>query len=276
MTVWILDAYFSRIVLNAMKEFFCPEPHKFALLGSGNKLPPNSPISFADAIEKGADVISIGLRLTSDREVIVIWDEDLASQSNGTGKAGQLTLKEVKNLDAAYKFCVDGEYKFRDKGIQFMTFDEMLDMFPQQRFHIEILDRGIESVKAFCRIVKNRDASGRILLSCYNKKIIQMARLEFPEMATSLSFYELIGMYALFRTGLLFLKKSFQGDAIISTETIGTSYVANQGLILSAKEKGLRVYIRNVLNDHQALRLIDSGADGIISESMELLAPLAF
>jgi len=60
----------------------------------------NTMTAFRSALEKGADMIEFDLRLTKDGEVVIIHDELVDRTTNGTGKVGEMTLAEIRSLNA--------------------------------------------------------------------------------------------------------------------------------------------------------------------------------
>lgn len=64
------------------------------------KYPENTMLGFRKAIEVGCHGIELDVRLTKDREVVVIHDKTLERTTNGEGLVNEYTLKELKNLDA--------------------------------------------------------------------------------------------------------------------------------------------------------------------------------
>lgn len=60
----------------------------------------NTLAAYRRAISIGVDVIEIDLRGTRDGEVIVLHDETLDRTTDGTGKASDYTLAELRQLDA--------------------------------------------------------------------------------------------------------------------------------------------------------------------------------
>lgn len=62
--------------------------------------PENTLSSFSAAVEMGIDMIEMDLRLTKDRQIAVMHDEDVGRTTNGKGRVSDLTLKQIKKLDA--------------------------------------------------------------------------------------------------------------------------------------------------------------------------------
>ena len=67
--------------------------------------PENTMASFAKAIELQADMTELDIHLSKDGELIVIHDSSVDRTTNGKGLVCDLTLEQIKNLDAGSWFA---------------------------------------------------------------------------------------------------------------------------------------------------------------------------
>jgi glycerophosphoryl diester phosphodiesterase len=114
-----LDSYLdSRQMAPPIKE-----PPTFEIVGHrgyGNAAPENTLVALRRSIEEGVKVAEVDVRLTSDGVPVLLHDPSLARTTGDPHPVGQLTLAEVKKLDA-------GSYKSSEfKGEQIPTLAEAL------------------------------------------------------------------------------------------------------------------------------------------------------
>jgi glycerophosphoryl diester phosphodiesterase len=76
--------------------------------------PENTIAAFQHAVDTGADWIEMDVQQTKDGELVVIHDETVDRTTDGTGRVEDLTLEQIRALDAG-----DGE--------QVPTFEEVID-----------------------------------------------------------------------------------------------------------------------------------------------------
>lgn len=81
-----------------------PSPLVVAHRGDLEHYPENTLAAFESAITRGADVIELDVFLSKDHELVVHHDHTLERTTNGTGYVGDLTLSELKRLDAGSWF----------------------------------------------------------------------------------------------------------------------------------------------------------------------------
>ena len=76
----------------------------FAHRGSKGTHPENTLASFKEAVRVGSDGIELDVHLTHDGNLVVIHDETVDRTTNGTGEIRNLTLAEIKAMDAGSWF----------------------------------------------------------------------------------------------------------------------------------------------------------------------------
>lgn len=111
--------------------------------GFSGKYPESTPIAFEKALELKVEMIEFDLQLSRDKELIVIHDPTVDRTSDGTGKVEELSLSEIKGLDAGSWFAS----KFR--GQPFLTFQEALDLLAGKvrlNVHIKADERTREEI----------------------------------------------------------------------------------------------------------------------------------
>ena len=97
--------------------------------------------SIQAAIEAGANIIELDVKLTTDSEIVVFHDETLDCRTDGTGKTHHQSLTTLKALDIGYGYTADGgeSYPFRGQFVGAMpTLDEVLAAFPNTYFMVNL------------------------------------------------------------------------------------------------------------------------------------------
>ena len=124
---------------------YMPYPRVCAHRGFNTIAPENSMPAFGAAVALGAEEIEFDLWMTKDGELVSIHDPTLDRTSNGTGKIGEYTLKELKELDFGVK---QNEYF---KGLEIITFEEILKKFACQtimNIHVKECEDGRKKERA--------------------------------------------------------------------------------------------------------------------------------
>lgn len=72
--------------------------------GGAALAPENTLAAFENALKIGVDQVECDVHLSKDGELVVMHDPDVSRTTDGTGQIGQMTLAEIKKLNAASKF----------------------------------------------------------------------------------------------------------------------------------------------------------------------------
>ena len=99
--------------------------------GFSEKYPENTMEAFRAALEAGADEIETDVRVSADGELVLIHDETADRTTDGTGKICEMTLAELKKLDAGIKKGAEFVYfKGKNKIYAYFSISVFLLAFP--------------------------------------------------------------------------------------------------------------------------------------------------
>ncbi len=105
--------------------------------GASGNSPENTLCAFQMALEIGVDEIELDLRSTLDGHLVVMHDATVDRTTDGTGVISELTLAEIRALDAGRVF---GE-RFRGEGVP--AWEEALDLVQgKARLNVHLKEGG--------------------------------------------------------------------------------------------------------------------------------------
>lgn len=151
-----------------------PERGFCAHRGAMESHPENTLPAFREAVKAGAHMIEFDAQLTKDNELVVMHDATVDRTTNGTGKVSELTLAEIKKLDA-------GSWKSAEfAGLQVPTFREVLDEMPVNVWlNIHLKGAG-DAPKMIAEILKEENRLQQAFLAC-GAEAAKQARSVVPE-----------------------------------------------------------------------------------------------
>ncbi|SDE56353.1 glycerophosphoryl diester phosphodiesterase [Paenibacillus sp. UNCCL117] len=97
--------------------------------------PENTLLAFQEALKLGVDMLEFDLRFSKDRTVVVIHDETVDRTTNGSGRVGDFTLAELRELDAGGWFGKPFE------GLKIPTLEELCELlsaYPDVLLNVEV------------------------------------------------------------------------------------------------------------------------------------------
>ena len=217
--------------------------------GASATEPENTIRAFERAIEMGAAGLEFDVQASSDRVPVLIHDRQLSRTTDGTGNVDELSLADLKKLDAG-------------KGERIPTFAEALDAIGDRvHLDIEIKQRGIE--RETLDVLRARPAA-RWAVSSFDWEILRAIR-------------------ELDVTAELWLLAVNVSEAVLETAAqIGASGVAlasislTEGTAKQLRGAGLNIVIWTVNDIDTARRCRQLGAFGLCSDAPDvILAGLA-
>ncbi|GAD80403.1 glycerophosphoryl diester phosphodiesterase [Vibrio ezurae] len=150
--------------------------------GVSSQAPENTLSAFALAAEKGCQWIEIDVQLSSDGVPMVIHDDTVNRCTNGCGKVREMTLSQLKKLDAGLWF---GK-QYQDEPIP--TLLETLDFVQQTNINlnIELKVYPQDDVALLCKMVDevikvSGIAPTQILFSSFHTQALARMQKVLPE-----------------------------------------------------------------------------------------------
>ncbi len=164
-------------------------PLVIAHQGGDGVWPGDTMYAFENAVETGADVLEMDAHITKDGHIVLMHDETVDDTTDGSGLIEEMTLEELKQLDAGYDWSNDGgqTFPYRAQGIQVPTLDELFQKFPQMRYVIEIKLTANPIDKPFCDLIRENKMQNKVLVASFHDEVMQNFRETCPEVATSAS-----------------------------------------------------------------------------------------
>ncbi len=221
--------------------------------GASGTFPENTVSAFRAAIDAGADMCELDVQLSRDGAIVVIHDDTVERTTDGKGEVAELTLEELRRLDAGAKFK-DGPFK----GARIPTLDEVFAVTSGKcGLNIELKADGLEHQVA--QIMQARNALGDSIVSSFNWEYLKkIQQLHFN-----------------IRVGLLAEEKPvdlMMNAVAMRAYSINPRWdMVTSDLCKAAHERGLKLYTWTVDADSRMRALIESGVDGIMTNYPERL-----
>ncbi|HEY9158853.1 glycerophosphodiester phosphodiesterase [Candidatus Binatus sp.] len=221
--------------------------------GASGTFPENTVSAFRAAIDAGADMCELDAQLSRDGAVVVIHDETVERTTDGKGEVAELTLEELKRLDAGAKFK-GGPFK----GAQIPTLDEVFSVTSGKcGLNIELKAAGLEHQVA--QIMQARNALADSIVSSFEWEYLKkLQQLHFN-----------------IRVGLLAEEKPVElmmNAVAMRAHSINPRWdMVTSDLCKAAHERGLKLYTWTVDADSRMRALIECGVDGIMTNHPERL-----
>ena len=205
----------------------------------------------------GADFIELDVRLTADHVAVVLHDADVLRTTDGTGLVNEMTLAEVKALDAS------GD---RGLGVEVPTLEEVLrGLSGLIGVDVEIknlrgepgYDSPREAVAAECvRLIRETGFQGDVILSSFNASPIERVREVASDVPTGFITTAVVDPWEVLAYA------NSRGHALILPQAPAI-YDAGTAFVEAAHEAGVRVGAWTVDDPDAVDRLFAMGVDAV-------------
>lgn len=247
-------------------------PLVMAHQGGSGLWPDNTLYAFEYAVALGVDVLEMDIHSTADGVLVVIHDSTVDRTTDGSGAVHDLTLAELKTLDAAYRWTPDGgqTFPYRGQGITVPTLEELFAAFPGMPMNIEIKQAEPSIAAPLCRLIRENGMSERVLVVSFHDQATEEFRDACPEVVTGTTEGEVIALFVLSRPFLEGVYSPAAGAVQVPEYRSGIHVLAPR-LVDAAHRRGLEVHAWTINEEGDMRRLVDLGVDGVITDRPDLL-----
>ncbi len=254
------------------KPFFrtLPTYSSIAHRGGAGLYPEETLYAYEHAVaDDHTDMLEIDLHLTSDGYIVLSHDDDVARTTDGTGLIIDLSLSELKALDAAYWFDPDDDqtYPLRGQGIQIATLEELFQEFPDQHYLLEIKDTDNEYEQDLYDLIVLYDMQDQVIFGSFIDESTERMRAIAPDLA----------LYYPTTAATCFVVAVGDGDDPMTecTKHYDALSLPEGGispeLVDIAHANGIAVWVWTIDDRSFMEQLFDMGVDGIISDRPDIL-----
>ncbi len=236
-----------------------PRPIVFAHRGASAHAPENTIASFELALAQGADAIELDVKLSADGHVIVHHDPTVDRTTNGKGKVKDLSLAELKKLDAGSFFAENFH------GEKIPTLEEVFEVVGKRTFiNVELMNYKTPRdhlVEAVCMLVKKHHMQKRIIFSSFFSSNLTKARSYLPDVPRGL--LALNGLLGAWARSFGFVFGKYQALHPYLTDM-------TQQEVARVHRLHRRIHVWTVNKEEDMRRLFGWGVDGIFTDDPQL------
>lgn len=247
----------------------------FAHRGGGGLYPENTLGAFEYSAKMGVDVLELDVHATRDGALVVMHDGSVDRTTDGRGRVSEMTLAEIKKLDAGFRFTTDGgkTFPFRAQGVTIPTLEEIFDALPAMTFNVEPKQTEPSITRPLCEIIRARRMSDKVIVGSFRQTAIDEFRASCPEVATSATPTEVSEFLALYKIGL---GASYAPpmQALQVPQNLGALQVVTRDFVEAAHRLNIKVHVWTINDPAQMRELIEIGVDGIMTDYPDRLLNL--
>ena len=267
--------------------------------GGEIEAPSNTLFAFKTALDKGADVLELDVHATADRELVVIHDATVDRTTNGSGRVDQMTLEQIKRLDAAHWFVPDcgtchgkpaDAYAYRGyatgerpipetlagyepNDFKIPTLREVLQEFRKKLINIEIKATAPETrpyEAELAELLAEFDRTDDTIVVSFLDHAVEKFKVHAPDVSTATGTGE-TGLFWASSRGPLPGAPNPRHHALQVPINFNGIEVVTEDFVADAHANGFAVHVWTINDRAEMEWLIDIGVDGIMTDRPTLL-----
>ena len=146
--------------------------------GNPAEAPENTMASFRNAMEAGLDMIELDIQMSGDGELVIMHNLTVDQTTDGTGAIREMTLKEIRSLDAGCRF--HEEYR-GEKVPLFEEFLELTKEYPDMLYDFELKEypvagnerRAYETADRVTALIEEYGLGDKCVLNAFSAMLLQ-------------------------------------------------------------------------------------------------------
>lgn len=280
--VWVL-VFLWPVEERDRKPFFTQEGRDtlaIAHRGGANIAPEETMAAFQESANLGVDVLEFDVHMTSDNTPVVIHDPTVDRTTDGEGTVNEMSLEEIKQLDAGYNFQDrNGEYSYRGQGVEIPTVEEVFQEFPEYRFLIELKDTNDPElyelmIQEMWSLIQEYNMEDQVIIASFDHNINErFQEVSNDEVAIGAGEQE-VTPYVVWHILRLNGFADVNADALqLPVEQYGID-LTNSNLLNASDERNIDVYYWTINDPETMQELIDKEVAGIMTDNPDMLIDL--
>lgn len=241
--------------------------------GGADLWPENTLTAFQQAAAQFPGILlETDARLTADGHVVLMHDRTVDRTTDGSGAIADLTLEEIRKLDAGCRFSTDGgaTYPYRGKGVQVPTLSEVLTALPESHFLVEF--KGEPALAdAAIRAIREANAMDRVLIASFTPETMARVRELAPELPACYDFTDGAALLAALR-GEGWDSYQPANEVLSLDEDMLPQFKITPEELQRIRDKGIKVQLHTINERSRMEATLDLGVDSILTDRPDLLA----
>ncbi len=243
-------------------------PAVVAHRGASALYPENTLRAYEGAIDAGADLVELDVRLTSDGVPVILHDLDVSITTDGAGRVHELTLADIKRLDASKGQGERAEVPTLREALELLSgrvgVNVEIKNLPEEPAFDSPKEAAVEKTLATLHEV---EFSGPVVVCSFNWLAIERVRELEPSVPTGFLTIAAIDPWA----SLTYVKARGHSLAL---PHVAALEAAGHEFVQAAHSDGIRIGTWTVDDAGMIERLFEMGVDALATNDPDTAVPI--
>ncbi len=244
--------------------------------GSKALFPPNTMMAFQGSADLGVDALEMDITMTKDEVLVTHHDLTIDRLSDGAGLMRDYTYEELLEFNFGGSFQnLDGHYPYQNKPVRLTKLEDVFIRFGEMPLMVEIKDRaedGKRAAEILKNFIKQYQLEDNIVVVAFSEEVLAyFYEITNGEILIGSSVEETKDFIFTGLSAMEFLYRPNASIIAIPTSNSGIN-LASKRVIQSAHRRKMAVHYWTINDKEEMKKLIELGADGLITDRPDLMA----
>ncbi len=243
--------------------------------GAKDLFPENTLVAFDGSVAIGVDALEIDVCMSADEVLVTHHDLTIDATSDGEGELIGYTYAELQAFNFGHDFTdLDGQQPYRDAPVRIPQLETVFQRYADVFLVVEIKNRGDNGRRAaevMAQLIEDMGGADRVMVASFSQEVldyfVEITDGQVPvsgaqEEVKDFVFSGLSAMEFLYRPEAIALQ--------IPIRSAGIS-LDSERLIESAHRRQQAVHYWTIDDPQEMRRLLELGADGLITDRPDLM-----
>jgi glycerophosphoryl diester phosphodiesterase len=242
--------------------------------GAGQGVAPtNTMFALQTAVAQGADILEVDVQLTQDGVLVLHHDDTLDRTTDMTGLVANKTWAQIVAEDKGGATIIAGK-TFSGDATKVARLETALDAFPAARWNIEIKNDSNVAADQLCSAIKARGIETNVLVASFHDKAMVQFRKVCQNVATSMAPGEIRAFVIAAHLRVSRFVPTPSTAVQVPVHASGLD-LTDTRVIAAFKARGIKLHYWTINDPAQMEDLIARGADGLLTDYVEMARRVA-
>ncbi|RMG72201.1 MAG: glycerophosphodiester phosphodiesterase [Bacteroidetes bacterium] len=243
--------------------------------GAKDLAPENTLLAFDTAYAIGVDMLEMDVCMTADEVLVTHHDETIDRMSDGSGRVIELTYADLLAFNFGEDFRdLNGDQPYAGGYVPIPTLEQVLSRYPDVSFNVELKNQGENGRRAAERLwalIQRLGLEDRILVASFHDEVLAHFRdISGYKVPTSSAESETEDLVFSGLSAHEYLVRPRAVALQLPTESAGIP-LGTTRVVRSAHRRNMAIHYWTINDPDEMRRLIQLGADGLITDRPDLM-----
>jgi glycerophosphoryl diester phosphodiesterase len=237
--------------------------------GCAGEAAENTLRSFERALAQGAAILETDVHLTRDAVPVLIHDDDVERNTEGSGPVSQYAFEELCRLDAGHGFSADGgqTHPFSGQSIRIPSLEQALTAFPEVRFNLELKEDRPGLVERCIEIIMRLERESLTLVTAPDGDVMEAVRAHVRDTGADVALGASTADVVAFVDAAVRNTSPPEGPMVLQVPAVFAGQaLVTQRFVDTAHAAGIHVHVWTINEPSEMAALLDLGVDGLVTD----------